>query len=92
MKCLPAGWPCEVCRGIDGPPTRRCLKGPPGEGFPSGEIGELLAIGVEMIESSAEGCLRGFPHSGTSSPEATSVAIFVITVAEGWLTGSASSI
>jgi hypothetical protein len=25
--------PCEVCRGIDGPPTRRCLKGPPGERF-----------------------------------------------------------
>ncbi len=39
-----------------------------------------------MDQDSAEGCLRGFPHSGTSSPEATSVAIFVITVAEGWLT------
>ncbi len=26
------------------------------------------------------------PNFGTSSPEATSVAIFVITVAEGWLT------
>ena len=39
-----------------------------------------------MDQDSAEGCLRGFPLSGTSSPEATSVAIFVITVAEGWLT------
>jgi hypothetical protein len=33
---------------------------------------------------SAEGCTRGFPHSGTSSPEATSVAAFAIIVAEGW--------